>query len=102
MPHGYIGYRLTGDSTMDYDAASMVGGMFDEEKLAWNEEAGPGIRSSGRYLSAVKAGKRCDRLCVPVCGRGDRTFRQYTGHCRSRGYLCLYAGGREPTMRDIL
>ncbi|MEG0108540.1 MAG: FGGY family carbohydrate kinase, partial [Lachnospiraceae bacterium] len=35
VPHGFIGFKLTGRETMDYDAASMVGGMFDEKTLSW-------------------------------------------------------------------
>ena len=35
VPHGYIAYKLTDKVTMDYDAASMVGGLLDESTLSW-------------------------------------------------------------------
>lgn len=37
VPHGFIAYKLTGKVTIDYDAASMAGGLFDETSLCWNE-----------------------------------------------------------------
>lgn len=38
VPHGFIAYRLTGTASIDYDAASMIGGLFDEEALGWKKE----------------------------------------------------------------
>lgn len=38
VPHGYIAYRLTGETSIDYDAASMIGGVFDEQKLCWKKD----------------------------------------------------------------
>lgn len=38
VPHGYIGYKLTENVTIDYDAASMIGGVFDEATLSWNRQ----------------------------------------------------------------
>lgn len=39
VPHGYIAYKLTGEATIDYDSATMMGGIFDENTLSWKREA---------------------------------------------------------------
>lgn len=39
VPHGFIAYKLTGKVTIDYDAASMVGGLFNEDGLCWKQDA---------------------------------------------------------------
>ena len=35
-PHNYLVYRLTHNATIDYDTASMIGGIFDGDSLRWN------------------------------------------------------------------
>lgn len=54
VPHGFIAYKLTGQVSIDYDAASMIGGVFDEETLDWNEE------------NLKKVGIEKDILPIPV------------------------------------
>ena len=43
--HNYVVYRLTGVPSMDYDTASIVGGVFDSARKAWDERAcaAPGL-----------------------------------------------------------
>jgi xylulokinase len=38
VPHSYLVYRLTGRMVCDFDTASIYGGLFDEDRLCWNEE----------------------------------------------------------------
>lgn len=38
VPHGFIGYKLTGNPTIDYDTACIIGGVFDSEKMEWDKE----------------------------------------------------------------
>lgn len=38
VPHGFIGYKLTGNSTIDYDTACIIGGIFDDVKMEWDKE----------------------------------------------------------------
>jgi xylulokinase len=37
--HNYAVLRLTGRPSMDYDTASIMGGIFDVSRLAWDEQA---------------------------------------------------------------
>lgn len=37
VPHGYIGFKLTGIPSLDYDTATIIGGMFDSENLTWDK-----------------------------------------------------------------
>jgi xylulokinase len=37
--HNYVVYRLTGIPSMDYDTASIMGGVFDAERKAWDAAA---------------------------------------------------------------
>ena len=106
VPHGYIGYRLTGDSTMDYDAASMVGGMFDEEKLAWNEEAArvfglpadifPQLKPANAVIGCVSQSAAEETgLSVNtqvIAGVGDTFASMLGGGAYNAGHFMIYLG----------
>ncbi len=39
VPHSYLAYRLTGIASVDYDTASIFGGIFELERKSWDTEA---------------------------------------------------------------
>jgi xylulokinase len=53
--HGYFVYRLTGQPSMDYDTASIVGGIFDVERKAWDSDACERIGLDARLLPPLAA-----------------------------------------------
>ena len=53
--HNYVVYRLTGVPSMDYDTASIVGGVFDSARKAWDERACAAVGLAARLLPALHA-----------------------------------------------
>jgi len=39
VPHSFIGFKLTGKTSCDYDSASIYGALFDEKELRWDSVA---------------------------------------------------------------
>jgi len=39
VPHSFIGFKLTGKTSCDYDSASIYGALFNEKKLCWDSAA---------------------------------------------------------------
>ena len=53
--HNYVVYRLTGAYTMDFDTASIAGGVFDTQRKVWDERACAAMGLGARLLPPVHA-----------------------------------------------
>ena len=53
--HNYVVYRLTGVASMDYDTASIVGGVFDARRKAWDVSACAALGLDAGLLPPLRA-----------------------------------------------
>ncbi|MCX6032552.1 MAG: FGGY family carbohydrate kinase [Chloroflexi bacterium] len=53
--HSYVVYRLTGLASMDYDTASIVGGVFDAQQRTWNAAACAALGLDVKLLPPLRA-----------------------------------------------
>ena len=106
VPHGFVAYKLTGEDTMDYDSASMIGGIFDEDKLGWKSEIIdklgitadilPELHASSDIAGSVteEAAKETglSTLTKVIVGVGDTFASMLGGGAYSANHLMLYLG----------
>lgn len=106
VPHSYIVHFLTGNATIDYDSASMLGGIFDEEKLVWNrdmlnllgvsEAVLPTLCPASSIAGAVS--ERASKICglstatKVIAGVGDTFASMLGGGAYAKGHLMIYLG----------
>lgn len=106
VPHGYIGYMLTGEATFDYDSATMMGGLFDDNNLAWdmskveefdvNPSILPQPRSANHIIRTVseKAAEETGLSTETkvITGVGDTFASMLGGGAYNARHLMLYLG----------
>lgn len=106
VPHGFLAYRLTGEASIDYDAASMIGGVFDESALAWEDTAFaklgidkelfadpvPATKVIGKVSreAAEETGLSSDTKVI--AGVGDTFASILGGGAYNAGHLMIYLG----------
>jgi xylulokinase len=106
VPHGYIGFKLTENATMDYDSATMAGGLFRERSLDWDEGT---IRAFGLesyvfpdvYPASHINGQICEFAAEEtglsqdtkvIVGVGDTFASMLGGGAYNAGHFMLYLG----------
>lgn len=106
VPHGYIAYKLTGTSTMDYDTATVVGGIFDEKKLKWKDERielfemgkdifpelCPSNRVIGKVSDEVAKETGLSVNTKVIAGTGDTFASMLGGGAYEKKHLMIYLG----------
>lgn len=106
VPHGFIAYHLTGVPAIDYDAACMVGGVFDEEALSWKKgaleefglspellpEPSPAVRVLGTVSSTAAAETGLSTKTKVIAGVGDTFASMLGGGAYNEAHLMLYLG----------
>lgn len=112
VPHGFIVYKLTGKETMDYDGASMAGGLFDEENLCWKkdviEEFGinpcifPELKPANGVIGQVSRGCAAETgLSVHtkvITGVGDTFASMIGGGAYNAKHFMIYLGTSATSM----
>ena len=97
--HNYVVYRLTGRMCVDYDTASIFGGIFDPHTKTWDRRRAGGTGAAGRALAGSAARHRrrgrgerrrgaADRPAGGDAGSGrhGRHLRQHRGLRRGRAW----------------
>lgn len=106
VPHGYIAYCLTGNPTIDYDSACMVGGVFDESTLKWDKNRLALLGISEEILPSPYAASFVAGNITPeasqlsglstttkvITGVGDTFASMLGGGAYMKGHLMIYLG----------
>lgn len=106
VPHGFIAYKLTGKETIDYDAASMIGGVFDEESLSWkpeviesfglNPEILPELNPANGVIGSVSAACAAEtglsEKTKVITGVGDTFASMLGGGAYNAKHFMIYLG----------
>ena len=106
VPHGYIGFKLTGNATMDYDSATMAGGLFRESELDWDEsaikafgldwsvfpKAYPASHVNGRISESAAGETGLSNETQVIVGVGDTFASMLGGGAYDAGHFMLYLG----------
>ncbi|WP_025640413.1 FGGY family carbohydrate kinase [Schnuerera ultunensis] len=106
VPHGFIGYKLTGNPTIDYDTACIIGGVFNPAKLEWDSQKIKqfGIREDilptpcpasqviGNVLPQVAEETGLTTETLVIAGTGDSFASILGGGAFDRNHLMLCLG----------
>ncbi|HHW58403.1 MAG TPA: hypothetical protein GXX15_12345 [Clostridia bacterium] len=105
-PHNYIVSKLTGSYVMDFDTASIVGGILDLDKMNWNEElinsigierdilpdVGPASLVVGRVTDTISREIGLSSDTLVIAGTGDSFPSMIGGGCLHKGDMMIYLG----------
>lgn len=106
VPHGYIAYKLTGKSTIDYDTSSIIGGVFDDKRLQWIDEkietiglkrsifpnSCPSDQVIGNITKEVAEETGLSTSTKVIAGTGDTFASMLGGGANEKRHLMLYLG----------
>lgn len=106
VPHGYIAYRLTGETTIDYDTSTIIGGIFDEIKLQWIDEkieileldrnifpnSYPSNHVIGNITERAAKETGLSTATKVIVGTGDSFASMLGGGAYEKKYVMLYLG----------
>lgn len=106
VPHGYIAYKLTGKTSMDYDTSTIIGGVFDDKKLCWIDEKieildidkgifpnpYPSDHVLGNITQEVAKETGLSIKTKVIVGTGDTFSSMLGGGAYEKKYLMLYLG----------
>ncbi len=106
VPHGYIAYKLTGKSTIDYDTSTIIGGVFDDKKLQWIDEKielldidknifpepCPANHVIGKVTEEVSKETGLSIDTKVIAGTGDTFSSMLGGGAYEKKYLMIYLG----------
>ena len=105
-PHNYLVYRLTHNATIDYDTASMIGGIFDGDSLQWNvsvmeklglpksifPEVFPANHIAGTVSEDIAKQLNINPRAQVIVGVGDTFSSILGGGAQDKNHLMIYLG----------
>lgn len=106
VPHGYIAYKLTNKTTLDYDTSTIFGGVFDDKKLQWIDEkiealeldrsifpnSYPSNHVIGNITKEVAKETGLSTETSVIVGTGDTFASMLGGGAYEKKYLMMYLG----------